>query len=627
MQNTTALLASFATLKILNDTKQYRGSFQLLSEFISYVIDFKKLYSFTAIKMKVELLDIFGFDVPEAVVKTSLKSLKALTKKDGIYSVDIALFEPNKVVENNIQVSEINNSSIVNDLITYIKKKENVKDVNEQNVVQSLIAFLVDEQSKSNGNYIDYISQYILENEHNKKLKETLEEIREGSLLYIGLSHNIKEIGSVNKKITLFLGTEILFNLVGYNGEVYRDLSNDFYEQVKRANRNGNKVSLRYFSETKNEVDRFFQSAEAIVEGKMRLSDKPAMIAIVNGCSTGTDVVIKQTDFYHALKSQYGIIIDEKTDYYAKKYDIYNLERKVPEKLEEETCWKFISHINKLRKGKVFEGDIDSGYLMVTNANDILKISRCYTEELRKEKDFLHVNNFAVTIDKITNILWFKMGCGFGKNVYPLNVDIALKARIVLSTTISKKAEKVYNEIKEQFRNGEITREQLAARVITLRNKPTLPEELEGDNIEENLDFSAEYMSRYEEEVFKNKATLKEQKKLIKEIEEKNFEEITKKDSLIQQQVDENHSLKLELEEYKEKERTQQAKKHKRKKILTIIGKLFLRIIIIVAIIVLAVFLSKKFKSDTIMHMGYLIDTTLIVIECCRFLKNAINKK
>ena len=59
MNKTTAILASFATLKSLNEKNKYKSSYQLLGEFINYIIHTRKLLMFTAIEMKNYLFDIF----------------------------------------------------------------------------------------------------------------------------------------------------------------------------------------------------------------------------------------------------------------------------------------------------------------------------------------------------------------------------------------------------------------------------------------------------------------------------------------------------------------------------------------------------------------------------------------
>ena len=74
MSNSTStpVLASFATLKSLNDSKKYINSYQILAEFIKYIIDGQKLYVFTGIEMKNRLKSVFGFDIPESTVYKGL---------------------------------------------------------------------------------------------------------------------------------------------------------------------------------------------------------------------------------------------------------------------------------------------------------------------------------------------------------------------------------------------------------------------------------------------------------------------------------------------------------------------------------------------------------------------------
>lgn len=71
--NPTSILASFSTIKSMVDAKQYQSPYQILAEFVQYVIVKCRLHSFTAIEMKNKLIEIFGFDIPEVVIKTSVR--------------------------------------------------------------------------------------------------------------------------------------------------------------------------------------------------------------------------------------------------------------------------------------------------------------------------------------------------------------------------------------------------------------------------------------------------------------------------------------------------------------------------------------------------------------------------
>mgnify|MGYP007058963367 FL=1 len=83
--NRTSIMASFATLKSLSDVKKYQSPYQILREFINYIIVSDSLYSFSAVEMKNCLNSHFSFSIPEAVVKTALKNMPGANLTDGIY--------------------------------------------------------------------------------------------------------------------------------------------------------------------------------------------------------------------------------------------------------------------------------------------------------------------------------------------------------------------------------------------------------------------------------------------------------------------------------------------------------------------------------------------------------------
>ena len=66
--------------------------------------------------------------------------------------------------------------------------------------------------------------------------------------------------------------------------------------------------------------------------------------------------------------------------------------------------------------------------------------------------------------------------------------------------------------------DGIIDDDQVAARIITLRNKPVLPEDLKGDDIDEIMNFTPEYLSRYEEQIKNNQKALSEKEAVIESL-------------------------------------------------------------------------------------------------------------
>ena len=174
--------------------------------------------------------------------------------------------------------------------------------------------------------------------------------------------------------------------------------------------------------------------------------------------------------------------------------------------------------------------------------------------------------------------------------------------------------------MKKEFENHELTEDQVAARIIMLRKKPTLPEDLQGDNIAEIMDFSPEYLSRYEEQFKQNQNELKEKDVLIETLKADSQKVISEKDAtiisqegIIKQKDDENAELrgKLkeyqhtnaentelrgQLEEYRRKEGEAARKKERRKNKWKLAWHIFWRISIIAIFTAVVIVCERKFN-------------------------------
>ena len=257
-RNSTSVLASYATLKSLSDEKKYQSPYQILREFIRYIITTDSLYSFSSVEMKNHLNEHFGFSIPEAVVKTSLKGMDGVSLSEGIYSVAFSEIETDPLFEEKKKEADDNESYIIQLLSEYISSRTGNVSVDKEKLNNDLVHFLTEDQSVYSNSYTELIGEFVLINEHDKDIQRRLDDIREGSVLYIGLSHNIAETGSIKKPLSLYLGTEILFGLAGFNGEIHHQFALDFFAQVRLANSSGSeKITLYYFSEIKREIDEF----------------------------------------------------------------------------------------------------------------------------------------------------------------------------------------------------------------------------------------------------------------------------------------------------------------------------------------------------------------------------------
>ena len=631
--NPTSILASFSTMKSMVDAKQYQSPYQILAEFIQYIVIKSNLHSFTAIEMKNRLNEVFGFDVPEAVVRTAARGLQFIKTENGIHHVDrhelgeITLFEEKKAV------AEANNADVIDLLVAFVQENDPLSVIAIDVLTQEFIAFLLDDQqTASMGKYTDQIGQFILKNESDEKIQSALTAIREGSILYIGLNHNINETGSLRKPLTLFLGTEVLFSLYGFNGEIYKKLAQDLYDQIKAANAGAQRITLRYFSDVKKEIEDFFTSAELIVDGKQSLFDTVAMKAIINGCSTSGDVKVKKADFYHKLQYSYGIFEDDRTSYYEAADDQYNLESLSTDPQQFESI-KLISHINKLRKGNTYPYDLDAEYIIVTNSGITLRASREQVERVKKEQAVDNACDYAISVERMTNILWYKLGNGLGGKKYPTNVNAVLKARMLLASKISQGISKLYEETRAQFRAGVITEDQLASRIITLRKKPIMPEELSAETIEDSLDFSLEYLTRYEEEVSRNKEALQEKDRLLQIINEQKDREISEKDEALaakdqQIQAEQNRSAKLEeeLAEYRKRDEEKKQKKQHRKSIIHLILGVLWRVAAVALLLAMTVFVCKIVDPSITTAVSIVVGLLSLIPTVGTFIKKDLKK-
>lgn len=651
MPNTTSLLASFATLKALSDDKKYTNAYQILSEFICYIICTKRLYSFSAVEMKHDLGLIFGFDVPEAVVKTSCKSIKNITKESNAYTVDRGAFIFDTSFEKAKKEAENTQASIIEPLMEYIQSKNPKRDVDANNVTQALIAFLMGDQTNGFSQYTDAIGEFILKNEENAHIQEALSAIQEGSIWYIGINHNINETGSITKPLTFYLGTEVLFSLAGYNGEIHRQLANDFLAQVKNANQNAEKVRLRYFSKTKEEINAFFGSASLIAEGKARINPTVAMNSILNSCLTASDVAVKQADFYYYLRYSLGIIEDEKKEYYSPEDEPYNLESLEFTSEDDQESWRFVSHINKLRRGKVSANNIDAGFIYVTNSKNTLKTSESQVQKTKGEHQLERISDYAISLDKATNLLWYKLGSGFGRKSYPSSINAVIKAKVVLASAISHSVAEVYSKTSDQYKNGEISRDQLTARIITLYKKPILPEELDGDSIEDCLNFSPEFLSRYEEEVRINRLALKEKEaqliekdRLIelqndqqaaeaKKLADEKAKQLMEKDETIKQKSQrineveaKMNAMATELDEYHKKDKARAKRRENGKNILRFALSILWKIIVVIAVAYFIFCFVRKFDNSAVTYTLSAIEVIGLLTASWTIVKKDINK-
>ena len=526
----------------------------ILAEFCKLIIQKDALTAFSATEIKQKLLLNFDFVIPDSVVETVLK--RFCKKDNGIYmSKPAEIYIANLLEE--LRNLENNTESVLSQLSKYVEEKlhKELTQNDKNEIIQNFCRFLIEDDTE--GEYSDYISAFIINNQKEDALKEQLKKIKEGVILYTGIKYNdnINDVGSWKFPYTIYVEQEILFHLAGYNGDLFKQLFEDFYSLIKEINNKAKKqlIKIKYHTIVKNEIDKFFYNAERIIEKKMRLDySNQAMTLIVQGCESISDVVTKKAKFFDTLKQYH--IEEDNTDYYTdQSFSQYNIETATNiEQLvdilgctyeEFEQNLKLLNFVNVLRKDSTYGFD-KSKCILLTGNLKTLSIST-------KLKDNGLVP-LATTLDFITNRLWIKLNKGFGNsnNNYPKTFDVVTKAQIILSSRISGSVAKEFEKIDDEIKQGKSNNDIIVTELAELKSKLHNPEDINESNTDEVIDTIENCsLERYlrEKEIEKEKTrNLQLENSTLQAKIEDSHRIITEKDDQINAEREEKEQLKKE---------------------------------------------------------------------------------
>ena len=492
------LLASVTVVRELYDTQ--KGIYDVLSEFINDTIYRENMYVFSAYELTDALNRYYSFRLNESVIKTCLKRMKFERGKGGTYICENADGKISNI-DTAFSESQNRNEKLFSMLIEFLGKRlsRKLSDKEIEKSKNSFCDFLLQGNLSENEQLNQYFHEFILSIENNPELMETLNSVKEGTLLYEGIrySNNLGEIGHWKTKLNLILDTEILFAVGGYNSKMQQDFYAELDKYIKEINRGcairNKKINLFYFAETKKEIDAYFNSAESIIRKQSFLDPtKEAMAQIVNGCLTPSDVQNKRTMFYQALKS--ADIFPYEKEFYSNEPDNkeYNLEsmeiwNKYAKQWNEDKedihkSMVSLSHINVLRKGKNNNGFENCEFIFLTATGRTLKMANC--PEFLKNGDV----PLATTFEFLINRFWFKLNKGFGSNKTPRTLDMVMRSRNILAMIINSKVSQKYDEFKGKYEANEISKDDFFALNDNLRSHLKQPEEVDVDTISAEID-------------------------------------------------------------------------------------------------------------------------------------------
>lgn len=555
-------LVSLALFKDMYN--QGKDIYQIIGYFIKDCL-YKK-GNLSIYDLRTELQSVFGFELPLAVVNAAVKRNKQdIKKKDG------ELYIENTKGYKSILLSEKASKEIqfCNDLLTslrdFIIRKEGLSesDIDERLVLDNLCAYLL----KKNNNdilYYKHIVSFICEN-NNENIKDTLQDIFDGSVILIGLQYqnNTDEIYRLKSDLTIYLDMEWLFSAYGYNGSLLQEIFlKDFIPLVKEINQKKGKgrVILSIVPKVITDINNFFLKAEEVLEeGKFR--ENSAMKMILDKCHSISDVVVEKNKFLNFLR-ELDISVDDNAHSVDlshepnHKYNLDNLQSRnsfsfLSEKELDEN-FSILNTINKLRMDAKVYGNVnfeDVRYIFITATKSLINLSK--DNKIKNKYDI----PLALDIGFVINRLWFKLQKSF-VNDRPLSLDVIVNAKIALDSMVSDKLQLIYHELMSKFNNGEISRESATQLISLFREK----EKCKIDNELSDTSFI------FEDDIKKSIEELSSKERELKKLSESNMDKDVKIESLVAEKSSledkYNDSMRL-LDSYKSKEKRKNEIKNK----------------------------------------------------------------
>ncbi len=486
-------LASYALFKVMYDKEQNIPS--VISKFIKNIIISKRLRNFSEFDIKTHLKSEYGFELPIAIIKTSLKKIPEISRSvDAGYQMTI-LPNSDKLFSEQLSQLETDRAFLLERLFEYIEReKTNILTTHEKDsIVSSLQKFLLSESS--NSSFHKEISAFIIKNQKNEKINHILEEIKKGIILYTGLTYNENpnDFGAFSDELTIFLDLEILFHGLGYNGELCKHLFFDFYELVKEINektlkKTGKKdiIKLKYFCDVEKNFINFFKTAESIIREEIQMDPSTsAMPLIINGCKEPSDVIKKRTDAKLQLEKLH--IYTANDEYYNDSNNYkYNQESKEALELyknkfpgeKESSVAEKIKFINYIAISRQNRRPIDfehAKFILLTDKQLTLSIGN----EMKGTKEV----PLSMSLAYLTNKLWFKLNKGFSLTSFPTSFKVITKAQLIMSNEVSTFVSESYKKLNDDINKKKLNRDEAISCYHELLRSMKYPEQINLESI------------------------------------------------------------------------------------------------------------------------------------------------
>jgi len=488
------ILSSIALLGELYKNGK-KDIFHVVGAFIQATIQCKSIAAFDSIEMQVYLKELFQLEIPEAIIKTVLKNRlkKIIIKSSGKYIILNSFPKDDGFLDRQSQLNS-EYDEIFRLLYQYVEKhkKTLISDFEKEKIKTDFIKYLLNEEITEN----DFIfNTFIINNSDSQSFTVKLNNIKEGLIIYSGIqycdSNDIQQLGLWKTQLTIYLDTEHLFNLGGLNDSLYEKIFNEFYTLIQDINSSSktNLISLKYFEETQDEIDEYFDIAESIIQGKKQLNpSKVAMINILNGCKDISDVLRKKSLFQTKIQTA-GIQVETEikispiwniTDQTILKQLLKDL--KPPKFYDEDDIvlyLNYFSRINQLRRGNNQVSFEKSKYILMTGNS--LALHMANYPAIKNYNWF----PFATDIEYITSKIWFKLNKSLSLHQMPITFDVVARAQLVLASQLANSISLKYDELQRSA----YTKEEKVNIYNDLRSSLRLSDQISPESLPDIISF------------------------------------------------------------------------------------------------------------------------------------------
>ena len=447
----------------------------------------------------------------------------------------------------------------------YLSIGENLSTTEKNAIHRAFVNYFLGENL---GVYSNQIYSFIIKNKDNEILKN----ISNGIIFYDGLRYCNSFENKHWEKMYIFLNMEIIFHLMGYNGEFFKQIVEELIDLIVDINKKNKVIFLRYTRKERKRIEDFFVA----LRNDMDPTKTEAAREIINKCNGDKLRVRKEEKEVYSLLENYCVIEEEieiKDD--IKEKDIFKTIRTKLEITNDEGV-----RFDEINDGNTFvESDEILSFLInliLLRGNNPQTIESAKYLFLTEESCYIKMANLikkhtkheipvAVRLSYLTNIFWLKLGKAFSSKKTPIISQADARAKISVALKLGENMSSLYEEI---IRRKDEFDEKMAKELLyDIKSSNKKPESIDKENIDSTLALSGADLTFFLERRKKREEKLETMGNEIRNLKKEKDEIEAQKQALSQELNDvglEKEKLQRQLNE--EKARRKQREKEERDK-------------------------------------------------------------